>query len=256
MLRYAALNYELKHVVEKCYSKGEKIILDYARENVPISKISEIKKITEASLECLSRDDMIAVKLSSFGVKENPLVTENTLDEIIDKAKSKNIRVCIDAEEILYPDICNRLNMRHNSKYQAHVYTTYQMYRRNTMDELLWDIGNAYKNDSILGVKLVRGAYLKTQQGVFTSKADTDHAYNKGLAYALNCPKLHTIVATHNLSSIRYAKKFPKNRYVFAKLLGFGSNVSKVDYRYIPFGTFAELTPYLLRRLSERMTWS
>ena len=51
-----------------------------------------------------------------------------------------------------------------------------------------------------------------------------------------------------------YAKRFDKDRYVTAQLLGMGKNIG-IDYRYVPVGNMFELTPYLIRRLKERMTW-
>jgi hypothetical protein len=62
------------------------------------------------------------------------------------------------------------------------------------------------------------------------------------------------MLATHNERSLRYAKRFDKERYVTAQLLGMGKNIG-IDYRYVPVGNMFELTPYLIRRLKERMTW-
>jgi len=68
------------------------------------------------------------------------------------------------------------------------------------------------------------------------------------------CPHVHTLLATHNERSLRYAKKFDKDQYVTAQLLGMGKNIG-IEYRYVPVGSLYELTPYLLRRLKERMSW-
>jgi delta 1-pyrroline-5-carboxylate dehydrogenase len=37
-------------------------------------------------------------------------------------------------------------------------------------------------------------------------------------------------------------------------LLGMGKKIG-VEYRYVPVGNLYELTPYLIRRLKERMSW-
>ena len=105
-----------------------------------------------------------------------------------------------------------------------------------------------------LGLKLVRGAYLKRQPGLLDKKSSVDRQYSQGMRYSLTCPNAHTMLATHNEKSLIYAKRFDREQYVTAQLLGLGKNIG-IDYRYIPVGTLMELTPYLLRRLKERMSW-
>ena len=121
------------------------------------------------------------------------------------------------------------------------------------MQELLCDMDDTQRDGIMLGAKLVRGAYLRTQDDLFSDKADVDNEYAKAMAYSLVCPHVHAIIATHNERSLRYATRFDKDQYVTAQLLGMGKNIG-IDYRYVPFGNMVELTPYLLRRLRERMS--
>ena len=71
-------------------------------------------------------------------------------------------------------------------------------------------------------------------------------------------PHAHTMLATHNAESLRLAREFPKNAYYTAQLLGMGMGMgdAQIDYRYVPYGSLWELSPYLLRRLWERMAWT
>jgi hypothetical protein len=252
MLRYAALNRELCSVIARCRDAGERVIVDYAREDVTLWDVSKVRRVTEIMVDALPPEYMCALKMTSFGSRQSEDIAEKHVDGIITQAKARGVRVCIDAEDVLYRDACYDLMRRHNTRENAVVYATYQMYRRDAFDELLSDMESSQRHGFKLGVKLVRGAYLRTQSGVFDVKADTDHSYNKGMTYALSAPHVHTILATHNTPSLRIARKFPKERYVTAHLMGFGGNPT---YRYVPFGNLVELTPYLWRRFKERLSW-
>jgi len=68
----------------------------------------------------------------------------------------------------------------------ALIYNTYQTYLRSAPSTLLSDLNFAEREGFTLGVKLVRGAYLATEQRelIHATKQDTDDAYD-GLAAAL-----------------------------------------------------------------------
>ena len=88
------------------------------------------------------------------------------------------------------------------------------------------------------------------------TKRQGDQAYDDALSFALPVPHAHTMLATHNAESLRLAREFPKNAYYTAQLLGMGMGDAQIDYRYVPYGSLWELSPYLLRRLWERMAWT
>lgn len=256
MLRYAALNSEFKTVLTKIAQRGERIIADYAKENVSSpSRVDAVERTTKIMLDALPAGSMCALKFTSFGSREHPNAATRKVQGIVEHAKERDIKVCLDAEDVLYPQMCYDLMLQNNTREEPWVYTTYQMYRMNALRELREDLEKARRDGICAGVKLVRGAYLKKQAGVFDRKADTDRQYDEAIVHALSCQNAHTVVATHNEHSLRLAHKFPIDRYVTAQLMGMGG-ASKVDYRYVPYGTLFELTPYLLRRLAERMSWS
>jgi|SRR5210317_753240 len=255
MLRYAATTRELSGVIQKYRHRGERVILDYARENCDLREAHFVKEITKTMIQALPGGSMCALKFTSFGSRQNETAAREHMASIVESATSRNIDIAVDAEDVLYPQSCYELMQRYNTTDHTRVYKTYQMYRRDAFDELLGDIERSHEDGFMLGVKLVRGAYLNTQKNVFTNKDDVDHNYNKALHYSCTAPHVHTIVATHNKVSLRIVRKFDIDRYVTAKLMGFDED-EKVDYRYIPHGSLVELTPYLLRRLRERLSWS
>ena len=254
MLRYAATFKEFPRVMELIHRRGEKVIVDYAKENCRLSEAYEIAETTKRLITSVPIGSMCAIKLTSFGSRENESEARDYAHSIIKHAKSRGVKICIDAEDVLYPDICYTMMAEHNTKYEVNVYKTYQMYRKFGVTELLKDIENAHLDGFKLGLKLVRGAYLNRQPGLLDKKSSVDRQYSQGMTYSLTCPNAHTMLATHNEKSLIYAKRFDKEQYVTAQLLGLGKNIG-IDYRYIPVGTLMELTPYLLRRLKERMSW-
>jgi len=255
MLRYAALNFELKRVMGQIYERGERVILDYAKENVPLSSATRIRQTTETMINKIPKGSMCALKLTSFGSGESPSQAKDHVTKLIQHAKMRGVGVCIDAEDVLYPDLCYSLMYEHNTSTYTHVYNTYQMYRQNGIDDMIRDIDRAKKDEIMIGIKLVRGAYLRKQPDVFTDKSDTDRQYNDALSVALTAPRAHTILATHNEESLQLATQFSRDKYVTAQLLGLGREPGQIDFRYVPSGSFRELAPYLLRRLWERWSW-
>jgi len=240
----------MKQVIER----GEKIILDYARENQPLREANNILDESVKLVKMLDPGDMFAVKYTSFGSRDSPVIANSYINTLVNFAKSRDVRICLDAEDVLYPELCYNMMADHNTKDRVHVYKTYQMYRRDAMVELLDDIASSDKDKIMLGVKLVRGAYMKKQDNVFTVKGETDSEYNKAIRTILQFPHVHAILATHNEHSLIMATNFKKERYVTAQLLGMGRE-GHIDYRYIPTGTIWELVPYLFRRFVERMSW-
>lgn len=254
MLRYAATRKELPRVMKQVIERGEKIILDYACENRPLREANNVLDESVKLVKILDPGSMFAIKYTSFGSRDSPVIANSYINTLVNFAKSRDVRICLDAEDVLYPELCYNMMADHNTKDRVHVYKTYQMYRRDAMVELLDDIASSDKDKIMLGVKLVRGAYLKKQDNVFTVKGETDSEYNKAIRTILQFPHVHAILATHNEHSLITATNFRKERYVTAQLLGMGRE-GHIDYRYIPTGTLWELTPYLFRRFMERLSW-
>jgi len=249
MMRYAALNFELPKVIERVYRQGARVIVDYAKENCQPSDALDVVERTNVMTNALPVDALCAIKLTSFGSRDNPRYAQSCAEHVIQVAKRRGIRVLIDAEDVLYSDMCLHLMRTYNTPgVPPTVYKTYQMYRIGAVRELTRDIESGIP----LGVKLVRGAYLRTQRDlVFPSKSQVDASFRRGMELVLDAPHIHTIVATHNTEDVTFAQS---QGLEVAQLLGM--HADDVDYIYVPYGNLWELTPYLLRRLRERMGWS
>lgn len=250
MLRYAALNHELPRVIRDVYHSGSRVILDYARENCHPNDAQHVSNVNMKMIPTIPRS-MVALKITSFGL---PHMAEAHMKKIIQHSINNRVQVCIDAEEILHPQISTDLMIQFN-KYEPHVFKTYQMYRRDALKELEVDINHFEKRGIQLGAKLVRGAYLGKQVGLLPNKQEVDKSFRRGLEMTLGASQnIHTLLATHNSEDIKYARMCPHNRYKVAQLLGMNEDFP--DYVYVPFGSLSELTPYLFRRFLERLKWS
>ena len=250
MLRYAALNSELPKVIRDVHRSGAKVILDYARENCKPKDAQHVRDVNMAMISGVP-GNMFALKMSSFGT---PNLAVTHMKKIIQHAINNSCQVCIDAEHILYPKESYDM-MREFNRYEPHVFKTYQMYRINALKELEIDLRAAERHGIKLGVKLVRGAYIGKQVGLLPNKNEVDKSFRQGLIMSLGAGEnVYTLLATHNSDDIKFARCTPHRRYKVAQLLGMGEDLP--DYRYVPFGSLSELTPYLLRRLVERLKWS
>ena len=121
---------------------------------------------------------------------------------------------------------------------------------------------------------MVRGAYMNTDYGntkypLCNNKIETDLNYNLGIKLYLdkefnlqkkNNNRKTLILATHNEYSIQYAKKLMNynSNVSFASLLGFSDKISQElvnenyhVFKYLPYGNYHDLLPYLIRRLYE-----
>ena len=250
MLRYAALNSELPKVIRDVHRSGAKVILDYARENCKPKDAQHVRDVNMAMISGVP-GNMFALKISSFGT---PNLAMTHMKKIIQHAINNSCQVCIDAEHVVYPKESYDM-MREFNRYEPHVFKTYQMYRVNALKELEIDLRTAERHGIKLGVKLVRGAYIGKQVGLLPNKDLVDKSFREGLNMSLSAGEnVHTLLATHNSDDIKFARSAPHKRYKVAQLLGMGDDFP--DYRYVPFGSLSELTPYLLRRLVERLKWS
>ena len=250
-------------VAEKTIEMNKYPIINYAIEhtNYPNRVLTEHLNM----VQYLNYNYKIAIKVSSFGFDED------LIDTLVNHCVNKNIRVIIDAENQLhygqYEDIVNYLMKKHN-KYIPYVIKTYQMYRKNGLDTLENDFIDSRLNDYHLGIKLVRGAYFHSEYldgHLFTKKKDTDESYIKAILFiGKNHNKEYTILATHNIDSIRLGFMYNSNAkqsvFDFAHLMGMqeenyqlllnkGANVNV----YIPYGPYTKMLPYLTRRMYENM---
>lgn len=202
------------------------------------------------------------------------------VEKICAKAHAYNVPVMIDAEDswIQNPidDLAYEMMKRYNQQ-RAIVFNTYQMYRRDMLDNLRNAFHTAAMHNYFLGVKMVRGAYMEKEaeraekmgyaNPIHPNKQATDDSFNKGLAFCIdNKQRVSLMCGSHNEYSNQYLtvlmEKHSMNkndqRVWFAQLLGMSDNISfnlaKAGYnvvKYVPYGPVELVMPYLIRRASE-----
>lgn len=179
------------------------------------------------------------------------------MDDLCDAAASKGVMLLPAAEPQNAQRAVDawtlRQARRYNKKGHAVVYNTYQSYLKSTPKTLSQHLALAAQKDFTLGVKLVRGAYLGTEQRdlIHDTKQDTDNAYNsiattllqqkfEGLVQRLGkgeerFPSINLVLATHNLESVelvralRNAQKAsgtPMIKLSYAQLQGMADEIS------------------------------
>lgn len=176
----------------------------------------------------------------------------------------------------------------YNRDGHALVYNTYQAYLKATPDVLAQHLRAAKQDGFTLGLKLVRGAYLASDERrlMHDSKAATDAAYDGIAGGALRrqigefegeaFPGVELILASHNRESVVRAHELHRQRVreglptvpvAFAQLHGMSDEVSfgllqlgaeggdgvkpPEVYKCSTWGSLGECLAYLMRRAAE-----
>jgi proline dehydrogenase len=205
---------------------------------------------------------------------------ENRLETICSVAVQKNIGVLIDAEETWIQDPVDVLAiqmMDRFNKSKAIVYNTAQLYRHDRLEFVKDSIEAAQLRGFVLGIKLVRGAYMEKEREralmrnyaspIQPDKASSDRDYNEALRICLeHINQTAIIVATHNEESSLLAAHLLAEMNLpldhphvhFSQLYGMSDhitfNLAKAGYsvsKYLPFGPIKDVIPYLMRRAQE-----
>jgi proline dehydrogenase len=200
--------------------------------------------------------------------------------DICEKAAEKNIGVLIDAEESWIQDPIDRISvemMEIFNRDKCIVFNTIQLYRHDRMSFLRMYHSIAKQRGFILGVKIVRGAYMEKERAraerkgypspVQQDKCFTDGDFNSAVEYCIdNIEEIATVIATHNEYSNLHAaelldsKGIPHNHehIHFSQLYGMSDNITfnlaKAGYsvsKYLPYGPIRDVIPYLMRRAQE-----
>jgi len=207
------------------------------------------------------------------------------MESISQLAAEKNIGLMIDAEESWIQEPIDYIAVSLMKKYNKEkviVYNTIQLYRQDRLAFLKNNLNLACENNYILGVKLVRGAYMEKENKradklsyttpIHLSKEATDHDFNEAVEFCLtNREFISTIVASHNESSNLMATKKLIDLSIqanhphvhFSQLYGMSDNLtfnlSDAGFnasKYLPFGPIEEVIPYLMRRAEENSSIS
>lgn len=199
---------------------------------------------------------------------------------ICDAAREYKIGVLVDAEESWIQDPIDRITMEMMEIYnkeQVLVYNTIQLYRHDRLDFLKMSHDIATRKGFLLGVKLVRGAYMEKERAraqeegypspIQKDKDSTDLDYNNAVLFCVeNIDTVGFVVATHNEASSLYAAELLDQKGIahnhlhvhFSQLYGMSDNITfnlaREGYsvsKYLPFGPIRDVIPYLMRRAQE-----
>lgn len=202
------------------------------------------------------------------------------MQKIIGAAATNKIGVLVDAEETWIQDPVDAITMQMMEQYnreRAVVFNTIQLYRQDRLQFLKDSFAQADQKGFILGVKVVRGAYMEKERKralelgypspIQPGKEASDRDYNAGLAFCINhLDKISLIVASHNEYSNLYAVELLDNKRIphnhphihFSQLYGMSDNITFNLARaglsvskYLPFGPIKDVIPYLMRRAQE-----
>lgn len=205
---------------------------------------------------------------------------KSRVDQLCKKAHDLEVKIFVDAEESWIQDVIDQLAYQAMQKYNTKkpiVYNTFQMYRRDMLENLKKATHDAKVDGYLLGAKLVRGAYFEKerqrayeseyQDPIHATKEDTDCDYNKSILFALeNRDVLSICLGTHNEYSCNYCIELMQKLNIphnaphvwFAQLLGMSDNISfnlaNAGYnvaKYVPYGPVETVMPYLFRRAEE-----
>lgn len=202
------------------------------------------------------------------------------VDQICSLASEIGVKVYFDAEERstqdFYDFVVESMMAKYN-KERVIVYNTIQLYFKDRVSYLEYAIEEAKQQEYLLGMKLVRGAYVEKEREfakaagiespVFETKEETDNAFNQAVEICLKEHKtVSTCLATHNQKSVelaieligKYAIEDHFQKVFFSQLFGMSDNLTfnlaKYKYnasKYVPYGEVEKAIPYLLRRAEE-----
>ncbi|MDQ3683892.1 MAG: proline dehydrogenase family protein, partial [Bacteroidota bacterium] len=191
-------------------------------------------------------------------------------------AKQAKIGFLVDAEETWIQDPVDALTMVMMDEFnrgQLVLYNTVQLYRHDRLKFLRLSHKAAEERNFLLGVKLVRGAYMEKERRralakEYTSpiqpdKEASDNDYNEAVKFCIaHLDKIGLIVATHNEYSNLLATQLLQEKGLplshphvhFSQLLGMSDNITynlakagcSVS-KYLPFGPIKDVVPYLMR---------
>lgn len=209
----------------------------------------------------------------------------NRMERIIAAAAASGIGVLVDAEETWIQDPVDALTMCMMEKYnrqKAVLFNTIQLYRHDRLQFLKDSFEQAQSKQFMLGVKLVRGAYMEKERRkagetsslspIQPDKASSDRDYNAAIKFCIeHLDNIYLIIASHNEYSNLYATQLLQQKGLplshphmhFSQLYGMSDNITfnlaKAGCpvsKYLPFGPIKDVVPYLMRRAQENSSVS
>ncbi|KAL9629791.1 MAG: hypothetical protein Q9164_006722 [Protoblastenia rupestris] len=232
---------------ETVLERGEKVDIAATRndddagrqqDNEKEAERTDVQAWKEGTLETVSMTsvgDFVALKFSGAGrdtmrqlaaLASPSKEIEEATTEICELARRRGVRLLFDAEQDAVQGGIDAWTLlfqrRYNKGGKAVVYGTYQAYLQSAPETVARHLAVAEKEGFVLGVKLVRGAYMgsDSRELFWDTKEQTDRAYD-GIAEALirrtwsrvlrpndsgiAFPDVALVLASHNQESVRKA---------------------------------------------------
>jgi proline dehydrogenase len=295
-----------KETIDRLWQSRIGTILDFSAEGKEseedfnnamketISSLQKAKETPSIPFAVFKPTGLVRFKLlkkmsnnTKLSKKENEEKTafEQRIEKICKISSTNKVPIFIDAEESWIQNPIDNIAIKMMQKFNTEntwIFNTIQLYRIDRIAHIKDLIFNARKNNFLIGLKLVRGAYHKKEiersmeMGyecpVHKIKEDTDKDYN--LALSICCKNIDIVslcAGTHNedssalLIKLLEKHKISKNddRVHFSQLLGMSDHISynaaKNGYnvaKYVPYGPVKDVIPYLIRRAEENTSIS
>lgn len=224
------------------------MILEYALELLPAPAnappVSDEQVATEirtwregmlSTISMASSGDFVALKWSGLGQAAMALLDaaqpptdamRKAMEEVCRAARDKGVSILPSAEHAKtnaggdeWTMGLQRVFNKALGGRRPVVYTTYQAYLKSAASRITRDLEIAQKEGFTLGIKLVRGAYLASEErgAIWENKEGTDAAYDGIMEAVLRrfngilegsgeFPNVALVIASHNLTSIQKAR--------------------------------------------------
>lgn len=226
--------------------------------------VEDEHKVKQETLEVLHCMDVLArealkaeisVKLTSLGLDISYQLALHNMRKILAYGQEKDITVMIDMEDYETSFDTLKLYIQLSKEYsnigtvlQAHLYKTLQDLQK--------------LSDSNPYLRLVKGAYLESEDVAFPTKENIDENYRNIIKLNLLYGN-YTAIGTHDVDIIHFVKDLeethciPRTQFEFQMLYGVRQDLQKTlrqeGYKvrvYVPYGK--ERYGYQMRRLAER----
>lgn len=193
------------------------------------AEVDEWRQGNLSTLDMTEQGDWLGIKLTGAGLQITkalmrgeaaPEVFVRAMDEICQKAASKDCRIWIDSEQQVFQESIDRwtfdIMRKYNRGDKALVYNTVQAYLKSARDKVQRQMQAAADEGWKSAIKLVRGAYIAidARENIHDTKAETDACYDgivqdllRGTGFPVFAShadtKFELLCAGHNTQTIR-----------------------------------------------------
>lgn len=216
----------------------------------------------DAALETIRRihaeglDANLSLKLTTIGLDVSEALCRAQLDRVLHAAREVGVFVRIDMEESAYTARTLALFEQARAEYGDLVGIVLQSYLHRNRADLNRLLASGAR------IRLVKGGYWETGQGVYRGREEMNRAFLGDLELLL-CEGRHPAIATHDASAVEHARAvasrrgLPPSAFEFQMLYGVRDDLQASLARdgfgvrcYVPFGSrWWEYVLGCLRRL-------